>query len=166
MIRTFLKFAALAAGIALLLATTYWARLEVEPRKWDYWGNIDEPLQWVIFINQLATGIAVVVLLARERIQRGRMLGIILAAGLLGTTLLGIGAELLGREASLLGMATLILDPGQEIYADLLGLCFAVGLVVAFAGTKRWKPLCVGMAALAGALMRIMRLVWLARSFM
>jgi hypothetical protein len=49
---------------------------------------------WVLsrgtLIDQLVMGAAVLTLLTLERIQRGRTLGIVLAAGLVGTSLVGM----------------------------------------------------------------------------
>jgi hypothetical protein len=156
MMRTFLKFAVLAAGMILLLATVTWVQFNVGDQNWGYW-NIDEQVQWAVFITLLATSIAVVVLLARERIQRGRILGIVLATGLLVTTLLGVGM-------SLLELATLIPLP-ILVVADPLAFCFALGLVVVLAETRRWKLLWLGMAALAGTQILVNRLVGLGLSF-
>ena len=164
--RTLLKFATLAAGMALLLATAQWVRIGPAPQQWDYWGHIYEPLGWVIVTNQLVSSIVIIVTLARERRQRGRTLGMILAAGLLATGLLGTGVEDLMITAGHSEMDPRILSPDQGACADLLTFCFALGLVVVLAVTRRWKSLWLGLGVLAGGLMLVTRLVWLAQSFM
>ena len=145
----------------------------------NYWGRVDEPLIRGIFINQLVTSIAAMVIFARDQEQRCRRLGIALAVGLLAAALLGSGATHLVIELQTLGMpmphpargvfADLLIcffAPGlMEFFADLLTSCFALGLVV-IAWPRRGKLLWLGLAALWGGFMLVLRIVGLVISFM
>jgi hypothetical protein len=110
-----------------------------------------DQVAWLGLIDQLVTGSAVVALLAREKIQRGRILAIILAVGLAATTLVG--------------MATFTANVDQEGAAEMLAFCLALGLVVVFAGTRGWELLWLGLAALMGTLPLAIELLSAALSF-
>jgi hypothetical protein len=155
------RVARVLAAVVVLVGS---AALFMSP---DYWGRIDEPLVWIILIIQLATSIGVIATLAREEKRWGRTLGIGLATGLLVATLFGAGALQALMEMRWFGIKASVAHlVDLTNVADLLAFCLALGLVAVLAVTRRRKLLWLGMAALWGGLMLVVRLVGLAISFM
>jgi hypothetical protein len=146
--RTFWKFAALAVGTILLVAAIRWVQSGADTQKTD-WLFCDR-IDWLGLIDLLLTGSAVAASLACGRRQRGWILGVILAVGLVMTALVGV--------ATFTSMT--------EVDAVLLAFCLSLGLVMVLAGMRRWKLLWLGVAALMGTLPQVMELVSAAGSFM
>jgi len=139
--RTFLKFAALAAGMILLLATIEWVRLGPKTSRLE-WDDVDR-LIWGTMIDQLVAGAAVASLLTRGPIQLGRSAGITLAVGLVGTALVGLATPAMAGPEWV------------ELATAALALCLALGLVGTLAPMRRSKLLWLAMAALLGALLQV-----------
>jgi hypothetical protein len=147
--RTFWKFAVLAAGMILLLGTIHWVRSEADTQKTDWLYTVQ--IDWVGLVDQVVTGSAVAALLVWGKRQRGWMLGVTLAVGLVVT--------------GLVGMATFTAVSDIELDAVLLAFCLSLGLVVVLAGMRRWKLLWLGIAAFMGALPQVIELLSAALSF-
>src|SRR5438034_9396458 len=100
--QAFWKLAALAVGMVLFAATIQWVRSGADADKsdWLYSTRID----WLGLVDVLVTSSAVAVMLARGGRRRGRTLGVILAAGLVVTALVGMAmfTTIMGLDAVLL----------------------------------------------------------------
>jgi hypothetical protein len=144
------KFAAMAAVMVLSAAVIQWVWLGIET-PWLGWIDAGTVLQVGSWIVQLAMSAAVFTLLTLEPRQQGRTPGIVLAAGLVGATLVW--------------MPGLLFNTGLAICAEGIAPCLALGLLVVLVRTGHRDLLWPGMAALLGALTQVGFMLWVARSF-
>lgn len=141
MARMPLKFAFMAAGMALLLA----AMRGVMPAVWSVgWEELNpEALLSLALCYQLGVGVAIALMVRRVPRRPAQQMAVVLAAGIVALTLLEVAV------------------PVSWIMMQTLVVPLALGLIGVLVGMRQWRVFWLGLAELHAALVVVAAWRWL-----